>query len=221
MKTLIDFSEENITRRIKNRVNVGRVATEPLKKDIITIGEKALRIKAGRVEGRYAHDMSVSYKFPKAVNLTDSATLFFAISPYDGPLDSQYFKNLSENMYFVDKPDPRLVGHNYVSVTLSNGKCSATRTVKLVNYGFNKVFMNFAGEDVLKNVREISFRNIVDEDVPGWQGVVKIDTVKAGMETDFFFNGGGLEKLFSAENATVKHSDSVVTLKCKAGGKVT
>lgn len=221
VKTLIDFSEENITRRIKNRVNVGRVATEPLKKDIITIGDKALRIKADRVNGRYAHDMSVSYKFPKAVNLTDSATLFFAISPYDGPLDSQYFKNLSENMYFVDKPDPLLVSHNYVSVTLSNGKCSATRTVKLVNYGFNKVFMNFAGEDVLKNVREISFRNIVDEDVPGWQGVVKIDTVKAGMETDFFFNGGGLEKLFSAENATVKHSDSVVTLKCKAGGKVT
>lgn len=222
VKTLIDFADTGVTRRVKVRENVAKVSTEDLpKNDIATIGKKALRLKAARVNGRYAHDLSATYKLPKAVNISKTATLNFAISSYDGDHDSLYFKNLSENMYFVEKPDPLLVMHSYVEVTLGGKYGTATRCVKLVNYGFNKIFMNFAGEDVLKAVSTIKFRYIIDEDVPGWQGVVKVDTVKCGMEMDFFFNGGGLDAFFANDNAKVQHKNGLVTAKINAGGTIT
>ena len=65
------------------------------------------------------------------------------------------------------------------------GAGSASRTVQLVDYGFNRIFANFSGEAVPAGVEAIRFEYRIDEAVPEWQRVIKLDTVEAGMEVDF------------------------------------
>ena len=210
-RTLISFSEESQLERVTLGSNLRKKSIEALKPDLVSIGDHALRLKAADINGHHPRKMSFTYTPATPFCLSDAPLLTFAISPYDGERDSRYFSDVAENKYFVEKPDPLLVSESYITVTLMGGGCEASRTVQLTNYGFNRIYANFAGEAVISLVEAIRFDYLIDEEVPAWQRVIKLDTVEAAMSVDFTFKGKGMEVLFETENGTVTHRDGTVT----------
>ena len=210
-RTLINFSEEGQPERVTLGANLCEKSIEALKPDLVSIGSHALRLKAADVDGRHPREMSFTYTPASPLCLSDAPMLTFAFSAYDGERDSQYFSDVAENKYFVERPDPLLVSQSYITVTLTGGGHEASRTVQLTNYGFNRIYANFAGEPVVASVEAIRFDYLIDEEVPEWQRVIKLDTVEAAMSVDFTFKGKGMEVLFEAENGTVLHKDDTVT----------
>lgn len=210
-RTVADFSRAGEAERITLGANLCEVSVESLPKDIVAVGSHALRLRAADVDGRHPREMRFTYTPAAPLCLSDSPMLTFALSAYDGERNSLYFAEVAENKYFVERPDPLLVSHSYVTVTLSGGGLEASRTVQLTNYGFNRIYANFAGEPVVKLVESVSFAYFIDEEVPAWQRIIKLDTVEAAMSVDFTFKGNGMEALFESENGTVLHENGVVT----------
>lgn len=206
-RELIRFGNPGVLSRVRLLGGLLEKSTEPLGKDIVSVGSHALRLRAGDPREPICFD----YSFPEAVCMTGSPTLVFAFSAYDGEHDSQYFKNVSENMYFAEKPDPQLTGESYLTVTLSGAGSPVSRTVPLTQYGFNTVYANFSGEEVLASVERITFSYRICEPAPEWQHILKLDTVFAGMEADFTFKGSGLERLCRAENGTASHRSGILS----------
>ncbi len=210
-RTLVNFSEAGQLERVTLGANLCEKSIEALKPDLVSIGDHALRLKAADVNGRHPREMSFTYTATAPFCLSDAPMLTFAVSPYDGERDSQYFSDVAENKYFVEKPDPLLVSRSYITVTLAGGGFEASRTVQLTSYGFNRIYANFAGEPVVSSVESIRFDYFIDEEVPAWQRIIKLDTVQAAMCVDLTFKGKGMEVLFEAENGTVIHKDDTVT----------
>ncbi len=210
-RTLIDFSKTDRLDQITLNENLDKKSIEPLSNDIVSIGTHALRLHASDTNGRHPREMSFTYTPEAPVSLVGTPMLTFAFSAYDGERNSLYFAEVAENKYFVEKPDPLLVSHSYITVTLVGGDTEVSRTVQLTNYGFNRIYANFAGESVVSSVEAIRFTYLIDEEVPGWQRILKLDTVEAAMSVDFTFKGDGMETLFEAENGTVIHKNDTVT----------
>ncbi len=210
LSTLIDFSDVDALSHVSTE-GCASVSVQELPQDIISMGIHGLRTTAAqKKEGGFAHSQTVTYTFENAVNLSERPMLTFAHSAYDGDRDSLYFKEVSENKYFVERPDPLLVSESYMTVTLSGKGTQASRTMQATNYGFNRYYANFAGEELLSCVEAISFTYTIEEAAEGWQGVCKLDTVRAGMAVDFTFGGGGMETLFEVENGKVTHKEGAV-----------
>lgn len=210
-RTLVDFSHPGHLERVTLGEHLAEATLETLPKDIISIGTHALRLRAEDVDGRHPRRMSFTYTPEAPFDLKDAPMLTFAISAYDGERDSRYFADVAENKYFVERPDPLLVSKAYVTVALVGGGREVSRTVQLTNYGFNRIYANFAGESLLGGVEAIRFTFHIDEEVPGWQRILKLDTVEAAMCVDLTFKGAGMETLFCAEGGDVTHRDDVVT----------
>ncbi len=220
-RPLIDFSEPEQIGRITLDRNLDEKSIEPLRADIVSIGSHALRMHAVDQDGRHAREMSFTYTPDSPFSLIGTPTLTFAFSAYDGERTDRYFAEVAENKYFVERPDPLLVSFSYITVTLLGGGRSVSRTVQLTNYGFNRIYANFAGEEILSSVEAIRFDYLIDEDVPGWQRILKLDTVEAAMEVDFTFKGSGMDVLFDADGGTVLHKDGKLTCALPAGNALT
>ncbi len=209
-ETLIDFSLEGAMSRVTTE-GCASASVKSLPTDIISVGTHGLWTQAAKGEdGAFLHTQSVIYTFDTPLDLSARPMLTFAHSAYDGERDSLYFKEVAENKYFVEKPDPLLVSNAYMTVTLVGEVGEVSRTMQATNYGFNRYYANFAGEDVLDAVASIRFTYTIEEAAEGWQGVCKLDTVKAGMAVDFTFGGGGMETLFEVENGSVLHQNDKV-----------
>lgn len=210
--TLFDFSDPAIAPAVSLDRGLDSVTTEPLPSDdLVSVGTHALRMHAASAaDGSACHTMTFTVPFSCPQDLSRTPTLSFAFSAYDGEHDSLYFKNLLENMYYETAPDPLLVSRSFITVTLLGGQKEVSRTIQLTGYGFNRIFAGFAGED-LSAVTAVRFTYTIDEKVPQWQRVIKLDTVRAGMEVDFNLHGKGLDVLFSAENGTVTHENGALT----------
>ncbi len=209
--TLVDFSASGQLDRVTLGENLCDKSIETLPEDIISIGTHALRLCAADVDGRHPRSMSFTYTPASPLCLSDAPMLTFAFSAYDGERDSQYFSDVAENKYFVERPDPLLISHSYITVTLEGGGREVSRTVQLTNYGFNRIYANFAGEPVVASVEAIRFTYLIDEEVPEWQRILKLDTLEAAMCVDFTFKGEGMETLFEVESGTVTHKNDTVT----------
>lgn len=219
--TLLDFSRPGEADKVTAEQGICGIAVEPLAPDIVSEGTHCLRLLAGEEsEGLACHTLCFTCRLEQAVDLRKTPTLTFTFSAYDGARDSQYFKNVKENMYFVERPDPQLISHSFLTVSLLGGGRTCDRTVQLTDYGFNRLFFNFSGEDILPSVEAIRFTYVIQEAAPGWQRVIKLDTVKAGMEVDFTLKGSGMEALFSGVNASLAHRDGVLTCVCGAGAQI-
>ncbi len=220
-RTLLDFSEPGVLDRVTAEANLDDISIEALPEDIVSIGAYALRLHATDIDGHHPREMTFTYTPPAPLSLVGTPMLTFALSAYDGERDSRYFAEVAENKYFVEKPDPLLVSFSYITVTLMGGGQTVSRTVQLTNYGFNRIYANFAGETILSFVEAIRFDYLIDEDVPGWQRILKLDTVEAAMSVDFTFKGDGMEALFAAEGGTVIHRANTVTYTWKPGSSLT
>ncbi len=217
-EVLIDFSVAEVLPHVSTE-GCARVSVQTLPPDLISVGTHGLRTVAAKErDGQFVHAQTVSYTFDAPMDLTARPMITFAHSAYDGERDSLYFKEVSENKYFVEKPDPLLVSQSYMTVTLVGEGREVSRTMQATNYGFNRYYANFAGEGVLSSVTAIRFTYTIDEAAEGWQGVCKLDTVKAGMAVDFTFGGGGMETLFEVENGKVTHRDGAVIYDFDADG---
>ncbi len=231
-RTLIDFSAPEALACVTPGRHIAAVSIQEIPADIVSIGTHALRLIAAFDEGEAAvgsHPREMSFTYtPKApISLVGAPMLTFALSAYDGKLTDKYFAEVAENKYFVERPDPLLVSTSYITVTLIGGGREVGRTVQLTNYGFNRIYANFAGEDILGAIEAIRFDYSIDEEVPGWQKVIKLDTVEAAMSVDYTFKGDGMEVLFSADSApgaapaTVFHRDECVTFTWSRGATLT
>lgn len=218
LATLLDFSREDALGAVTNE-GCASVTVQTLPKDIVSEGTHALRTVAVReADGSFAHVQTVTYTFDEPFDLTTRPMITFAHSAYDGERDSLYFQEVAENKYFVEKPDPLLISQSYMTVTLVGEGGEVSRTMQATNYGFNRYYANFAGEGILSSVAAIRFTYTIEEAAEGWQGVCKLDTVKAGMAVDFTFGGGGMETLFEVENGQVIHRDGAVVYDFAAEG---
>ncbi len=220
-RTLIDFSDADELSRVSLDQNLDGKSIEALRPDIVSVGTHALRMHAVDADGHHAREMSFTYTPKTPLSLVGAPMLTFAFSAYDGERTDKYFAEVAENKYFVERPDPQLISVSYITVTLSGGGMSASRTVQMTNYGFNRIYANFAGEAVIAHVEAIRFDYLIEEDVPGWQRVVKLDRVDAAMEVDFTFKGSGMDVLFDATCGTVRHEDGVLTCTGEAGFALT
>ncbi len=220
-RTLIDFADETELSRVSLDKNLDEKSIETLRPDIVSVGTHGLRMHAVDTDGHHAREMTFTYTPDAPLSLAGAPMLTFAFSAYDGERTDKYFAEVAENKYFVERPDPQLISFSYITVTLSGGGLTASRTVQLTNYGFNRIYANFAGEAVIGCIESIRFDYLIDEDVPGWQRIVKLDRVDAAMEVDFTFKGSGMEVLFDAENGTVCHKDGVLTCDCRDGFALT
>lgn len=219
--TLLDFSDPTTAARAEIADGLDALSVCELQPGPVSRGTHALRLHAAaQTDGTACHRMSFVCRFAAPADLRRSPTLTFAFSAYDGETTDEYFREIKENMHFVERPDPQLVSRSFLTVTLL-GAGSASRTVQLVDYGFNRIFANFSGEAVLAGVEAIRFEYRIDEAVPEWQRVIKLDTVEAGMEVDFTLKGNGMECLFAAENAALCHRDGVLTATCAADAVIT
>ncbi len=219
--TLLDFSNPATAARAEIADGLDALSVCELQPGPVSRGTHALRLHAAaQTDGTACHRMSFVCRFAAPADLRRSPTLTFAFSAYDGETTDEYFREIKENMHFVERPDPQLVSRSFLTVTLL-GAGSASRTVQLVDYGFNRIFANFSGEAVLAGVEAIRFEYRIDEAVPEWQRVIKLDTVEAGMEVDFTLKGNGMECLFAAENAALCHRDGVLTATCAADAVIT
>lgn len=218
---LIDFSKEHAIDRVV--LNEGLESAEicSLAPDIVSEGTHGLSLLAGLdSDGKASHKMKFTYNFKEAVDMRNTPTLTFAFSAYGGERDSQYFSDLKENKYFVEKPDPLLISNSYLTLTLISDFGNVSSTVKLTDYGFNRVFMNFSGEEALGCVKAVSFYYEIFENAPMWQRIIKLDGMRAGMEVDFNLHGSGMEGLFSSRNAELLHKDGVLYASCKENGEI-
>ncbi len=214
--TVIDFSAPDALEHVILDSGFEKAEICTLPKDIVSEGTHGLSAHAAAApNGEACHDMSLTYKFSSPLELSPTPTLTLAFSAYGGERDSQYFSNVKENMYFVEKPDPLLVSESYLTVTLLSESGEASSTVKLTDYGFNRIFMNFSGEKALHSVTGIRFRYRIFEKAEMWQRIIKIDTVRAGMEVDFNLHGEGLDRLFSAHGAELEHKNGILNAKCE------
>ncbi len=220
-RTLIDFADPSEADRVTLNKNLDEKSVEAIRKDIVSVGTHALRMHATDIDGHHARDMSFTYTPDKPLSLVGAPMLTFALSAYDGDRTDTYFAEVAENKYFVEKPDPQLISVSYITVTLAGGGMSASRTVQLTNYGFNRIYANFAGEAVIERIESIRFDYFIDEEVPLWQRIIKLDRVDAAMEVDFTFKGSGLDVLFHAENGTVRHENGVLTCDMTPGFSLT
>ncbi len=220
-RTLIDFADASELDRIRPDSHLDEKSVEPLRADIVSVGTHALRMHAVDEDGHHAREMSFTYIPDAPLSLVGTPMLTFAFSAYDGELTDQYFAEVAENKYFVEKPDPLLVSNSYITVTLMGGGVTASRTIQLTNYGFNRIYANFAGEDVIASVEAIRFDYLIDEDVPAWQRIIKLDRVDAAMEVDFTFKGSGMDVLFDVENGSVCHEGGRLTCEGQDGFTLT
>ncbi len=220
-RTVADFADPREIGRITLGENLDAKSVETLPPDTVSVGTHALRLHAADVDGHHARRMSFTYTPDEPLCLADAPMLTFAFSAYDGERTSHYFAEVSENKYFVESPDPLLVSFSYITVTLAGGRLTAARTVQLTNYGFNRIYANFAGEAVASCVESIRFDYLIDEDVPLWQRILKLDRVDAAREVDFTFKGSGMESLFASEDADLRHGDGVLTCVCGANATLT
>lgn len=217
-KCLIDFSSENAFDGVSLGEGLSHVEPCPLPPDIVSEGKTALLAHAAELpDGEAAHKMVFTYTFDEVLDLSERPTLTFAFSAYGGERDSQYFANVKENMYFVEKPDPLLVSDSYLTVTLLSDLGQTSSTAKLTDYGFNRIFMNFSGQRAVSAVKGIRFCYEICERAEGWQRMIKLDTVRCGMEVDLNLHGCGMEKLFGSKNAMLKHENGVLSAACEAG----
>lgn len=207
-RTLICFSPENKSTQVQLGEGFTASGIQPQPADIIAEGKFVLRLES---DGRTRRDLAFRCALPHAEDLNKTPTVFFAFSAYDGSQDSQYFKNVSENMYFVEKPDPLLVSQSYLTIRLWSGREFCERTVQMTNYGYNIIYANFAGEKLLGAIDALEFIYYIDEDAPNWQGVCKLDTVFAGRTVDFTLKGSGMEQLFGVKNGSLKHENDLLT----------
>ena len=206
-KELISFAESNQLEKIQLNKGFIEKSIQEIPTDIVSVGTHALRLIS---DGNVDEPMSFTYSFDNAQDMSTTPMLYFAFSAYDGKDSSQYFSNVKENMYFVEKPDPLLVNCSYITVTMHSGGEQASRTIQLTDYGFNKIYANFAGESVLSAVDKITFEYIITDPAPAWQNVCKLDSVFCGMSVDYTFKGSGMEFLFDTENGRTIHTDGVV-----------
>ncbi len=213
-RTLIDFADAAALGRIALGENLDGKAIEALPDGMVAVGTHALRLHAADVDGRHPRRMSFTYTPDAPVSLVGAPLLTFAFSAYDGEHTDRYFAEVAENKYFVESPDPQLVSLSYLTVTLSGNGREAHRTVQLTNYGFNRIYANFAGEAVISSVESIRFDYRIEEDVPAWQRILKLDRVDAAMEVDFTLKGSGMEVLMAAEHGTVRHEEGRLTCVC-------
>ncbi len=220
-RTLIDFAEPCQLDCISLGEGLDEKSIEVLPDDLVSIGTHALRMHAVDKDGRHARRMSFTYTPKAPMSLVGAPMLTFAFSAYDGKLTSRYFAEVAENKYFVERPDPQLVSFSYITVTLIGGGLTVSRTVQVTNYGFNRIYANFAGEDVIASVEAIRFDYLIDEEVPGWQRIIKLDRVDAAMEVDYTFKGSGLDILFAAEGGSVSHENGRLTFDWTPGGSLT
>ncbi len=220
-RTLIDFAEEAALARVRLGRHLDAKSVEALPPDRVSIGTHALRLHAADTAGRHPREMSFTYTPDVPLSLVGTPLLTFAFSAYDGERSSQYFAEVAENKYFVERPDPLLISRSYLTVTLLGGGQTVSRTVQLTNYGFNRIYANFAGEAILPTVEAIRFDYFIDEEVPGWQRILKLDTVEASMEVDFTFKGSGMDILFDAKGGTVSHEDGHIVFDWTAGAALT
>ncbi len=221
-RTLIDFADPRAIECVTLDAHLDEKSIEALPADRVSIGTHALRLHAvDDAAGKHPRRMSFTYMPPAPVSLAGAPMLTFAFSAYDGELTSQYFAEVAENKYFVEKPDPQLVSHSYITVTITGGGRRASRTVQMTNYGFNRIYANFAGEAVIASVESIRFDYFIDEDVPGWQRILKLDTVEAAMEVDFTFKGNGMEMLFPVEAGEALHENGQLIYTWRAGSSLT
>jgi hypothetical protein len=220
-RTLLDFSDKAAAGRAEILGGLDGLSVCELPKSPNSRGTHALRLHAAEQEdGTVCRRMSFLCRLAAPADLRTSPTLNFSFSAYDGEITDEYFREIKENMHFVERPDPQLVSRSFLTVTLL-GAGSAVRTVQLSDYGFNRIFANFSGEAVLSSVEAVRFEYFIDEPVTEWQRVIKLDTVDAGMEVDFTLKGSGMECLFSAENAVLGHRGGVLTAVCSAGAVIT
>lgn len=238
-RTLIDFAEEGQLACVTLGDALDEKSIEALPADRVSVGTHALRLHAvndadaagtadaaddARVRhsrGKHPRTMSFTYTPKAPLCLVGTPLLTFAFSAYDGERSSQYFAEVAENKYFVERPDPLLVSRSFITVTLLGGGRRASRTVQLTCYGFNRIYANFAGERVIESVEAIRFDYILDEEVPAWQRILKLDTVEAAMEVDFTFKGNGMEVLFEAAGGTVTHEGGALTYVWQNGSALT
>ncbi len=204
---LISFSCKNALDNVQLGKGFIKKDIEELPEDIISVGKHALRLTS---DGNTSEAMSFTYTFDEPKDLSSTPMIYFAYSAYDGKDTSKYFAEVKENKYFVEKPDPLLVNCSYITVTIHSNEKSSSRTIQLTDYGFNRIFANFAGEDFLGNVDKISFEYIITEPAEKWQNICKLDSVFCGMFVDFTFKGSGMERIFSTENGAVLHKDNII-----------
>ncbi len=208
--SLIDFSDTAALSHVATE-GCTRVSIQSLQPDLISSGTHALRTVAKKnADGQFLHEQTVTYHFDAPVDLTTHPMITFAHSAYDGERDSLYFKEVAENKYFVEKPDPLLISQSYMTVTLAGVSGEVSRTMQATNYGFNRYYANFAGESILASVSSIRFTYTIDESAEGWQGICKLDTIEASMAVDFTFDGSGMETLFNVENGSVNHQSGAI-----------
>lgn len=206
-KELITFSDNSTLENVSLINGYIAKSIEEIPEDIVSVGTHALRLTS---DGNVAEPMSFSYKFSQVQDMTNTPMVYFAFSAYDGKDSSKYFSDVKENMYFVEKPDPLLVNCSYITVTIHAGEASASRTIQLTDYGFNKIYANFAGEPILSKVDKITFEYLITDPAPAWQNICKLDSVFCGMSVDYTFKGSGMECLFATESGSVIHKDGVV-----------
>ncbi len=220
-RTLVDFAAPGQLDCVSVGIGLCDKAIEELPQDLVSVGTHALRLTARDVDGHHPREMSFTYTPTEPLSLVGAPLLTFAFSAYDGERTSLYFAEVAENKYFVERPDPQLISFSYITVTLIGGGKEVSRTVQMTNYGFNRIYANYAGEDILGSVEAIRFDYFIDEEVPAWQRILKLDRVDAAMEVDFTFKGSGMEILFEAEGGRVVHSDNTVTFDCAPGAILT
>ena len=165
-KELITFSDNSTLENVSLINGYIAKSIEEIPEDIVSVGTHALRLTS---DGNVAEPMSFSYKFSQVQDMTNTPMVYFAFSAYDGKDSSKYFSDVKENMYFVEKPDPLLVNCSYITVTIHAGEASASRTIQLTDYGFNKIYANFAGEPILSKVDKITFEYLITDPAPAWQ----------------------------------------------------
>lgn len=212
-RTLANFETPDSLQSVTLGPGFTACSLQPQPKDIVARGSQVLRLQS---DGRMYEDMSFCYRFAQPQDLRSCPTVFFAFSAYDGPHDSQYYKELGENMHNAETPDPLLVSRSCLTVRLYHGEDCCQRTAQLTNYGYNTVYANFSGETLLQSVDKIEFLYYIDENLPGWQKICKLDTVYAGMTVDLTLKGSGLEQLFRVQNGALRHENGLLTYRYDA-----
>ncbi len=184
--------------------------------DVVTVGKKGLRVLS--TTATY-ENKTVIYTPKKAVDISETPAISFAFSSYGGDKDSQYFKDMAENKISQGAPDPLLLSHSYLTVTVYSGEQSASRTVYLNLYGYNIVTFNFAGESLLSAIDKITFTLYADEEAPGWQGIMTFDTLFAGKVIDLGLENSGMETDFVC-TGKIAHENGVLTANVEKGGEL-
>lgn len=218
-RVLVDFADQAQLSQFTAGENVTALKPFALEEnDIVTVGKVGLRVEATTPT---RENKTVVFTPKKPLDLSETPAIMFAYGTYDGPFDSQYFRDMAENKISQGAPDPLLLSNSYLIATVYSGKKSETRTVYLNAYGYNLVYFNFAGCPLMGKVDRVEFTLRAEEDAPGWQGVMKFDTIFVGKVVDFGLNGGGMETEFGVENGKLKHENGVLTYSFQKGSSLT